>query len=124
MAEKKESNFDAVTVIGVIVALAMLFFGQQWMAARQKAYYQSQQQNSPTQTQQNEPQNQTPPKTVETGPEKGPQPPTVKENEPPPTPVSTEPEPKDEGDITVEGEHLKVVFTAHGATIANAVLPD
>lgn len=132
MAKDKESNFDAVTVIGVIVALGLLFGGQYWMNKNQKEAAAEWRRTHPEQP---VTQTQTPPTLTngapdngspKTGAEKGPdQPKGDKGDNPPPVPVvEAEVEPADPGDITVTGEHLKVVFSARGATITQASLPD
>ena len=133
----KQRSFDLVTVIGVAVALALLFGGQLWTRSRHPEL------NNPPQTPPPQTQTQTqtgnpaiaPADPKMAAPQPAPADPKVGDVKrgdktgdpappPPPPPVAEaeEPEPADAGDISVPNDNLKLVFSARGATLSSAVL--
>jgi YidC/Oxa1 family membrane protein insertase len=132
MAKRK---FDLVTVLGVVLALAMLIGAQMYSAQRQEALRQWQAQAA---LEQKNKEASQPSEVVKADPSSGagekktadvkPTEPKEPKQEPKPEPKPEEPkvaedvEPKDAGDIAISTNKLDLVFSAQGATLKKATL--
>ena len=120
----KQRSFDAVTIVGVAVALALMWYGQKWMKDRQA---ERQAANPPAPVNQvDEHQPAAPnadPKVAATDAKdaKGPGDAPKGDGEKPPAPA-VDAEPADAGDVVVSNDVVKAVFSAKGATFVSAAL--
>ncbi|MCY3023814.1 MAG: membrane protein insertase YidC [Planctomycetota bacterium] len=119
---QQPSRFDPVQIFGLIVAVGLLIGGQMYLQKKHEAERQAW---LKTQEEQRQQQPVPPANVTNASPQATPNGQPAPGPAPGPAPVGpADVEPADAGDIAVESEYLRLVFTARGAALRQAVLPD
>ncbi len=123
----KAKKIDAVTIIGLLLAVLILVGGNYYITSKRAAELRAWQlaQDAEAERRRIELEKNPPPAVEKIVPNGEAQPVAPKEQQPPP-PVQADSEPGDPGDIAVGGPQakLKLTFTARGAALKSAVLAD